>query len=121
MAAKSAISRIDWSSLQSKVQPETFAALNAFRKRHADLSKTLGDLKEQSTTIDFAHYQKVLKNKKVATEAQKIFSAFKPAAADLSQQLKVIDDAQKKAVRVHLPRLAMPKRLRCTSRPRWLT
>ncbi|KAJ3098504.1 ATP synthase d subunit [Phlyctochytrium planicorne] len=98
MATRSAVSKIDWVALGSKLKPETLASVNAFRRRHADLVKTIGELKEQSTTIDFEHYRKVLKNKKVVNDAEKAFQAFKPATYDLSEQLRIIEQQEVKAV-----------------------
>ncbi|KAJ3183456.1 ATP synthase d subunit [Geranomyces variabilis] len=90
--------RIDWSALGTKLKPETVAAVNAFRRRHTELTKTVADLREQSATIDFAHYQKVLKNKAVVNDAEKAFKAFKPATYDLSEQIRAIEGQQQKAV-----------------------
>jgi F-type H+-transporting ATPase subunit d len=95
--AASAI-KVDFASLSSKLRPETVAALNGFRRRHADLTKTLGDLKEQSTAIDFAHYRKVLTNKQIVADAEKAFSSFKPATYDLTEQLRIIEGQEAKAV-----------------------
>ncbi|KAJ3108496.1 ATP synthase d subunit [Phlyctochytrium bullatum] len=98
MAARTAVTKIDWSALSAKLKPETLASVNAFRRRHADLIKTVNELKEVNTTIDFEQYRKVLKNKKVVADAEKAFLAFKPATYDLSEQLRVIDQEQTKAV-----------------------
>ncbi|KAI8909895.1 hypothetical protein PhCBS80983_g05758 [Powellomyces hirtus] len=91
--------RIDWGALGTKLKPETVASINAFRRRHTELTKTVSDLREQSQTIDFAHYAKVLKtNTKVVAEAEKAFKAFTPATYDLSEQIRAIEAQQAKAV-----------------------
>lgn len=66
MSTKSAISKVDFSLLSSKLSKETSQALLQFRARHAELSKAVADLKEMKTTIDFDAY-KSLKNQKVVT------------------------------------------------------
>jgi hypothetical protein len=44
-----------------KLKPDTLAAVNSFRRRHADLTKQLSDLKElDARPIDFANYTKTL-------------------------------------------------------------
>jgi len=96
---KSAVSKIDWNSLSTKLRPETVASLNAFRRRHTDLTKTVQDLKEASSKIDFESYRKILKNKKVVADAEKAFNSFHPATYDLAEQLKVIESQQIKAVK----------------------
>ncbi|KAI8854178.1 hypothetical protein BC829DRAFT_424533 [Chytridium lagenaria] len=96
-AARSAVTKIDWAALGSKLKPETVAAVNAFRRRHADLVKTVSELKEQNTTINFEQYRSVLKNQKVVNDAEKAFAAFKPATYDLSEQLRIIQQQEAKA------------------------
>lgn len=99
-SVKSAVTRVDWTALTSKLKPETVAALNGFRRRHADLSRTVSELREAQTTVDFAPYKSTLKNQKVVSEAERAFKAFKPATYDLSEQLRIIDEAEAKAVRL---------------------
>lgn len=94
----SAARNVNWSALSSKLKPDTVASINAFRRRHADLQKTLLELKEQDKAIDFAHYRSVLKNAGVVANAEKAFSTFKPVTYDLGEQLKVIEEAQMHAV-----------------------
>ncbi|KAI9351493.1 hypothetical protein BDR26DRAFT_832901 [Obelidium mucronatum] len=94
MAAK----RVDFAKLAAALRPDTVASLNAFRRRHTDLAKQIADLKEQSTTINFEAYRAVLSNKKIVNDAEKAFSAFKPATYDLREQLRVIDAQEAKAV-----------------------
>jgi F-type H+-transporting ATPase subunit d len=96
---KSVATKIDWAGLGSKLKPETLASLNVFRRRHADLSKTLADLKEQDMAIDFAHYRSVLKNRKVVDNAEASLNAFKGVKYDLEGQLKLIQQHEAKAVR----------------------
>ena len=92
-----AASRIDFASLATQLRPETANVLNAFRRKHAELSKQLADLKESPTTIDLATY-KGLKNQKVLAEAKKAMESFKPASIDLSKQLQVIKTQETAAV-----------------------
>ncbi|TPX67200.1 hypothetical protein SpCBS45565_g03977 [Spizellomyces sp. 'palustris'] len=97
-SARSATARIDWGALGTKLKPETVAAISAFRRRHTELTKTVTELREQSATIDFEAYRKVLKNKKVVNDAEKSFNAFTPATYDLGEQLRIIESEQAKAV-----------------------
>ncbi|KAI9327243.1 hypothetical protein DFJ73DRAFT_632218 [Zopfochytrium polystomum] len=90
------MSKVNFAAL--KLRPETLAGLNAFRRRHADLVKAHNDLLEQSTTVDFAHYRNILSNKKVVDDAEAAFKAFKPATYNLTEQLRVIDQQEAKAV-----------------------
>ncbi|KAJ3027609.1 UNVERIFIED_CONTAM: ATP synthase d subunit [Siphonaria sp. JEL0065] len=94
MAAK----RVDFARLAASLRPDTVAALNAFRRRHADLAKQIGELKEQTTAINFEQYRAVLANKKIVNDAEKAFAAFKPVQYDLREQLRVIDAQEVKAV-----------------------
>ncbi|KAJ3020182.1 ATP synthase d subunit [Thoreauomyces humboldtii] len=96
--ARQAATRVDWSALGSKLKPETVASVNAFRRRHTELTKTVTDLREQSATIDFQHYAKILKNQKVVQDAERAFKGFSPATYDLKEQLRAIESQQKAAV-----------------------
>ncbi|KAJ3061759.1 ATP synthase d subunit, partial [Quaeritorhiza haematococci] len=93
-SAKSAVTKIDWTAIATKLKPETVASLQAFRRRHAELAKSLAELKEQPTTVDFAKYRSILKNKAVVDNAERSFRTFQPATYDLSEQLRIIE-AQK--------------------------
>ncbi|KAJ3294499.1 ATP synthase d subunit [Borealophlyctis nickersoniae] len=95
---RSAATKIDWAGLSTKLKPETVAAINAFRRRHMDLTKTVADLKEANTSIDFEHYRRILKNQKVVAEAEKAFKSFTPATYDLAEQLRIIKEQESKAV-----------------------
>jgi F-type H+-transporting ATPase subunit d len=97
MSVKSATSRIDWTALAANLKPETFAAVSAFRAQHQQLSKTLTELKELPTTINFNNYSG-LKNSKVVQEAKKSYESFKPSSMDLAAHLKLINQSQAKAV-----------------------
>lgn len=76
----------------------TLAQISAFRKRADDAKRQLAQLKQQNTEVDFAHYSKVLRNKDVVSQAQKILSEFKPVTYDVQAQLKAIDAFESKAV-----------------------
>lgn len=76
----------------------TLAQISAFRKRADDAKRQLNQLKQQNTQVDFAHYNKVLRNKDVVSQAQKILSEFKPVTYDVQAQLKAIDAFESKAV-----------------------
>ncbi|CDS02088.1 hypothetical protein [Sporisorium scitamineum] len=76
----------------------TLAQISAFRKRADDAKRQLAQLKQQTTEVDFAHYNKVLRNKDVVSQAQKILSEFKPVTYDVQAQLKAIDAFESKAV-----------------------
>ncbi|KAJ3038884.1 ATP synthase d subunit [Rhizophlyctis rosea] len=95
---RSAAQRIDWSGLAAKIRPETAASIAAFRRRHQELVKTVADLKEQNTTINFDHYRSTLKNAKVVSEAERAFKGFTPASYDLTEQLRIIGEQEKKAI-----------------------
>ena len=47
--------------LASGLGKETAASLVAFRKRSDEAKRSVIQQQQQATTIDFAHYQKVLK------------------------------------------------------------
>lgn len=76
----------------------TLAQISAFRKRADDAKRQLAQLKQHNTDIHFAHYNKVLRNKDVVSQAQKILSQFKPVTYDVQAQLKAIDAFESKAV-----------------------
>ncbi len=77
---------------------ETVAALQAFRKRHGDAQRLQATYASQPTTVDFAHYRSVLKNKAVVDEAEKILREFKPVTYDVNTQIKAIETFEAKAV-----------------------
>jgi F-type H+-transporting ATPase subunit d len=79
---------------------ETVSALQAFRKRHGDAQRVNATLNAQSTTVDFAHYRSVLKNKAIVDEAEKLLSTFKPVTYDVNAHVKAIETFEAKAVRV---------------------
>ncbi|KAI8826559.1 uncharacterized protein EV422DRAFT_490627 [Fimicolochytrium jonesii] len=90
--------KVDWATLGQKLKPDTLAAVNAFRRRHIELTKTVADLKDHATVIDFNHYRSVLKNSKVVDDAERAFTSFKPATYDLREQIRALDAQQQKAV-----------------------
>ncbi|KAI9490398.1 hypothetical protein BDB00DRAFT_790306 [Zychaea mexicana] len=95
---RAAAKQIDWSKLSSSLPQETVVSLQAFRKRNDEAKRLLNELKEQSTTVDFAHYRKVLKNQGIVDQAEKAVQGFKPVAYNLDAQLKAIDQFESKAV-----------------------
>ncbi|KAJ3129562.1 ATP synthase d subunit [Nowakowskiella sp. JEL0407] len=95
---KSIASQINWSALSAKLKPDTVLALTNFHRRHQELSKQILELKEQKTSIDFAHYKSILSNKAIVDEAEKALSSFKPASYDLTEQIRIIEEQEVKAV-----------------------
>lgn len=98
MASSVRAAAINWSKLSVTLPQETVASLQAFRKRNDEVKRILGELKEQNTTVDFAHYRKVLKNQGIVEQAEKAVSGFKPVAYNLDAQLSAIDQFESKAV-----------------------
>lgn len=84
-----------WLSLSA----ETVAALQAFRKRHADAQRIHAQLESQPTTVDLSHYRSVLKNKAIVDEAEKILKEYQPVTYDVSSHVKAIETFEAKAVR----------------------
>ena len=82
---------------------ETIAALQAFRKRHADAQRIHSQLASQTTTVDLEHYRSVLRNKAVVDEAEKILRDFKPVTYDVSAHIKAIETFETKAVSPTFP------------------
>ena len=94
-----AAARIDWGALSSKLKPEAVNALNAFRRRHSDLTKTLNELNASaSRSVDLAPYRSVLKNQKVVVAAESALKTFKPATLDLPLQIRAIEQHEALAV-----------------------
>ena len=77
---------------------ETVAALQAFRKRHADAQRTHAQLSSQPATVDLAHYRSVLKNKAIVDDAEKLLNEFKPVTYDVDTHVKAIETFEAKAV-----------------------
>lgn len=100
MASKAATKAVDFARLYSSLGlgKETVAALQAFRKRHADAQRIHAQLNGQPTTVDLAHYRSVLKNKAVVDEAEKILKDFKPVTYDVGAHVKAIETFEAKAV-----------------------
>jgi F-type H+-transporting ATPase subunit d len=95
---RAATKTLDWTKLSVSLPQETVASLQAFRKRNDEVKRVLGELKEQTTSVDFAHYRKVLKNQSVVDQAEKAVSGFKPVAYNLEAQLNAINQFESKAV-----------------------
>ncbi|KAI8977313.1 hypothetical protein BDF20DRAFT_836130 [Mycotypha africana] len=98
MASSLRAAAINWTKLSVSLPQETVASLQAFRKRNDEVKRVLGELKEQSTSVDFSHYRKILKNQDVIDQAEKAINGFKPVAYNLDAQLKAIDQFENKAV-----------------------
>lgn len=98
MASSVRAAAINWSKLSVSLPQETVASLQAFRKRNDEVKRVLAELKEQTTSVDFAHYRKVLKNQDVVQQAEKAVSGFKPVAYNLDAQLNAINQFEAKAV-----------------------
>ncbi|KZV71421.1 ATP synthase d subunit [Peniophora sp. CONT] len=98
--SKAATAAVDFTRIYSSLGlgKETVAALQAFRKRHADAQRAAATLGQQPTTVDFAHYRSVLKNKAVVDEAEKLVSSFKPVTYDVTAHVKAIESFEAKAV-----------------------
>jgi len=96
---------------------ETVAALQAFRKRHADAQRIHAQLSSQPATVDLAHYRSVLKNKAIVDDAEKLLNEFKPVTYDANAHIKAIETFEAKAVgisTVHcLPILQCPSGFPC--------
>ena len=89
--------------LRSLNFPETVAALQAFRKRHADAQRIHAQLSSQPATIDLAHYRSILKNKAIVDDAEKLLNEFKPVTYDVSAHVKAIETFEAKAVSAFAP------------------
>lgn len=101
MAARAAAAAVDLAKISNLgLGKQTLAQISAFRKRADDAKRQLAQLKQQNTNVDFAHYNKVLRNKDVVFQAQKILSEFKPVTFDVQAQLKAIDAFEAKAVSI---------------------
>ncbi|KAF5333425.1 hypothetical protein D9611_002347 [Ephemerocybe angulata] len=100
MASKVAAAAVDFSRIYSSLGlgRETIAAVQAFRKRHADAQRVATHFASQPTTVDFAHYRSVLKNKAIVDEAEKLLKEFKPTTYDVSATLQAIETFEAKAV-----------------------
>lgn len=77
---------------------ETVAALQAFRKRHAEAQRINNHLKATQPQINIAHYKDVLKNQSVVEQAEKILKDFKPVTYEVSEHVKAIEAFEAKAV-----------------------
>jgi hypothetical protein len=77
---------------------ETIAALQAFRKRHSEAKRLHAHNASLPTTVDFAHYRSVLKNKAIVDDAEKLFNEFKPVTYDVGAHIKAIEAFETKAV-----------------------
>ena len=73
--------------------------MQAFKKRNDDVRRKLQQLKELPTTVDFAHYRRVLKNQAIVDEIERRFNAFQPATYDLNRQLKAIEAFEVEAIK----------------------
>jgi hypothetical protein len=84
------------------LKSETAVSLASFRKRADDARRQVQVLKEQKSTVDFAHYREILKNKSIVDEVEKKLGEFKAQDYDVQSQIKAIDAFRAKAV-CHVP------------------
>ncbi|KZO93255.1 mitochondrial ATP synthase [Calocera viscosa TUFC12733] len=101
MASKAAATAaLDWTRIYGSLNlgKETVAALQEFRKRSYEASRAHAQLSAQPTTVDFAHYRAIVRNKAVVDECEKVLREFKPKEVDLAAWTKSIDSFEGKAV-----------------------
>ncbi|KAH6915273.1 ATP synthase d subunit [Coprinopsis sp. MPI-PUGE-AT-0042] len=100
MATKAATVAVDFARIYSSLGlgKETIASLQAFRKRHADAQRLSNHYANQPTTVDFAHYRSILKNKAIVDESEKLLKDFKPVTYDVTATIKAIETFEAKAV-----------------------
>ncbi|KAG6900104.1 hypothetical protein C0993_002788 [Termitomyces sp. T159_Od127] len=100
MATKATAAVVDFARIYTSLGlgKETIASLQAFRKRNTEAQRLNAQYASQPTTVDFAHYRSVLKNKAVVDEAEKILKEFKPVSYDVGAHLKAIETFEAKAV-----------------------
>ncbi|RYO90119.1 hypothetical protein DL766_002483 [Monosporascus sp. MC13-8B] len=98
---RSAALKLDWAKVTTSLglRGQTAASLQAFKQRNENARRRVAALQEQATTVDFAHYRSVLKNRAVVDEVERRFKEFKPATYDVQRQLKAIDAFEVEAVR----------------------
>lgn len=98
---RSAALKLDWSKVTTSLglRGQTAASLQAFKARNDNAKRKVQVLSEQPTTVDFAHFRSTLKNQAVVDEIEKRFTAFKPAAYDVTRQLKAIETFEAEAVK----------------------
>jgi F-type H+-transporting ATPase subunit d len=81
---------------------ETIASLQAFRKRHSEAQRLATQYDSQPTTVDFAHYRSILKNRAIVDEAEKLLKDFKPVTYDVNAHVNAIETFEVKAVSLNL-------------------
>ncbi|ESK92883.1 atp synthase d subunit [Moniliophthora roreri MCA 2997] len=99
-AARTAAAAVDFTRIYTSLGlgKETIAAVQAFRKRHSEAQRIHGQYASQPTTVDFAHYRNVLKNKAIVDEAERTLKEFKPVTYDVSAHVKAIESFEAKAL-----------------------
>ncbi|WFD41513.1 ATP synthase d subunit [Malassezia psittaci] len=109
MASKAAV---DFSKvLASGLSKQTSAELVSFRKRSDEAKRVVTQLKQLSTSVDFAHYKNVLKvsweitrafanskNQDVVADAEKLLNNFKPKTYDVAAQTKALHSFETTAI-----------------------
>ncbi|KAJ7265857.1 ATP synthase d subunit [Mycena haematopus] len=100
MASKAAVAAVDFTRIYTTLGlgKETIAALQAFRKRHAEAQRLQQQYANEPTTVDIAHYRSVLRNQSVVDEAEKLLNSFKPVTYDVDAHVKAIEAFEAKAV-----------------------
>jgi len=101
MASKAvAAAALDWTRIYGSLNlgKETVAALQEFRKRAYEAQRVHAQLSSQPTTVDFAHYRSILRNKAVVDDCEKVMREFKPKEVDLSAWVKSIESFEGKAI-----------------------
>lgn len=100
MATKAAAAAVDFTRIYTTLGlgKETVAALQAFRKRHADAQRLHAQYTSQPTTVDFSYYRSALRNQAIIDEAEKLLQGFKPMTYDVGSHIKAVEAFETKAV-----------------------
>ncbi|KAH3678495.1 hypothetical protein WICMUC_001512 [Wickerhamomyces mucosus] len=96
----SSAAKLDWTKIISKLglTGQTAASLTAFKKRNDEARRSIIELQNQPTEVDFSYYRSILKNQKVIDEIESHVTSYTPVKIDVSKQLKSIESFETKAV-----------------------
>ncbi|PVU99606.1 hypothetical protein BB559_000564 [Furculomyces boomerangus] len=97
--ARKLVQAIDWPRVSAVLarKPEVVKSLSAFNKKFQEVDRELVLLKEQKLDLDFDHYRKVLKNKKIVDDMELKFKSYEIKKLDTKEHLKIIGEFESSA------------------------
>jgi len=98
MSAKALATKLDWQKISEYFLPKTKIALQSFLSEYNKVALELTELNMRKTSVDLAHYEKVLSDSPPVAEARKILQNFQVKEMPVSDYLDAIVKSENTAV-----------------------